>query len=76
MGDDMDEKLKELATRIGDNHELVDELERRLQKPGDRAYLVCEFLDCRHNAKGRCTIFMVTDPPERTGNGPCASYEA
>jgi hypothetical protein len=26
--------------------------------------------------KGRCTIFMVTNPPERQGNGPCASYTA
>ena len=72
----MDEKLKEVAGRLSDNAELVDELERRLREPGDRAYLVCEFRDCRHNVKGRCAIYMVTDPPERHGNGPCASYTA
>lgn len=72
----MDEKLKEVATRLGDNTELVDELDRRLQEPGDRAYLVCEYTDCRHHIKGRCTIYMITNPPERQGTGPCASYTA
>jgi hypothetical protein len=72
----MNEKLKEVAATLGDNRELVDELERRLREPGDRAYLVCEYLDCHNNVKGRCTIHIVTNPPERPGNGPCASYTA
>ncbi len=72
----MDDELKEMAARLGDNPGLVDELDRRLREPGDRAYLVCEYDDCRHHVKGRCTIFMVTNPPERRGNGPCASYTA
>ncbi len=72
----MDEKLEKVAMRLGENPELVDELERRLQGPGDRAYLVCEYTDCTHNVKGRCTIFLVTNPPERPAKGPCASYTA
>ena len=72
----MDKNLEQVAAVIGDNAKLVDELERKLQEPGDRAYLVCEYVDCRHNVKGRCIIYTVTNPPERQGNGPCASYTA
>jgi hypothetical protein len=70
----MDEKMVQVAVAIGENSDLVDKLEQMLQNPGDRAYLVCDFHDCRHNRQGRCSVYTVTNPPERSGKGPCASY--
>jgi len=69
----MDKRL-EMAAAIGDSNELVDKLEEMLQRPGDRAYVVCDFRECRNNRQGRCTVYLVTNLPERSGEGPCVSY--
>lgn len=70
----MDKDFDKVAVALSDNSELVDKLEEMLQEPRDRAYVVCQFLDCRHNVKGHCTVYLVTNPPERHGNGPCVSF--
>jgi hypothetical protein len=68
----VDKKLEEIAAQIGRDQRVAEVLDTILDSPTDRAYVVCSFLDCRHNSKGRCTIYTVTQPAMGL---PCDRYE-
>lgn len=71
----MDEEQKRITAATGMDAALVDKLDQILVDPEDRAYFVCTFLSCKHNLKGRCTIFAVQDVPRMKTNQPCSRYE-
>jgi hypothetical protein len=71
----VDKKLEEIAALIGRDQRVAEVLDSILDFPADRAYVVCTFLDCRHNSKGRCTIYTATQPPQPGKGLPCDRYE-
>lgn len=70
----MDVKLEQLSVAVGKNPEIVEKLDQLLTGPNDRAFVVCEFSDCKFNYKGRCSIFTVRDVPSMKTK-PCDRYE-
>ncbi|KAF0220217.1 MAG: hypothetical protein FD174_1456 [Geobacteraceae bacterium] len=70
----MGKNLEVVAAAIGRDKDVVDKLSQELTGPRDRAYMVCSALECKHNVKGRCTIYTVTNPPERLSGGVCKDY--
>ncbi|BCG45918.1 hypothetical protein GEOBRER4_n0691 [Citrifermentans bremense] len=71
----MDEKLARVAALAGTNGEVAETLDKVLTGPNDRAYLVCNYLDCKLNINGHCTIYTVLDVPRMKTGEPCKSYE-
>jgi BioD-like phosphotransacetylase family protein len=71
----VDKKLEEIAAQIGRNQRIAEVLDTILDIPADRAYVVCSYLDCRHNSKGRCIIYTVTQPQQPAMGQPCDRYE-
>ena len=72
----MNNKIEQIASATGKDSALADKLEQILSGPNDRAFLVCTYLDCTHNAKGECTIFTVMDVPRMKPAAPCDNYNA
>ena len=70
----MDDKMEQIAATAGKDPALRDKLEQILTSPNDRAFLVCTYLDCKHNAKGECTIYTVMDVPRMKPGAPCDRY--
>ena len=71
----MDDKMEQIAATAGKDPALTDKLEQILTGPNDRAFLVCTYLNCKHNAKGECTIYTVMDVPRMKPGAPCDRYE-
>ena len=71
----MDIKREQLSAAVGRNQDVAEKLDKILSGPNDRAFLICEFEDCRLNSKGRCSIYAVQDVPKMKTRTPCASYE-
>jgi hypothetical protein len=69
-------QLEQIAAAAGMNPDVVDKLNNVLTGPTDRAYVVCEFLECTHNIKGHCAIYTVQDVPRMKTGKPCDRYEA
>jgi len=72
----MDDRLSHMAKTVGMNPDIAEKLDQVLVGPNDRAYVTCNFLDCRLSTKGRCTIFTVLDVPRMRTGQPCDRYEA
>jgi hypothetical protein len=66
--------IRNVASTISDSEEIVDMLDMILTESSDRAYLVCDALDCRNNQKGKCTIHMIKGSRELHANGRCDDY--
>jgi hypothetical protein len=68
-------KLEQLSAAIGKSAEIAEKLDQILAGPNDRAFLVCEYDDCKFNLKGRCSIYAVQDVPRMKTKAACSSYE-
>ncbi len=73
--EDVGVKLEQLSAAVGKNPEIAEKLDQLLTGPNDRAFLVCEFDNCKFNDKGRCSIYAVQDVPKMRPNAPCDRYE-
>ncbi|MBI1922434.1 MAG: hypothetical protein HYS23_15285 [Geobacter sp.] len=71
----MDSKLDQIAISIGSDPDVAERLDKVLQNPRDRAWIICSFRDCVNNIKGECTIYTVASPPAREPGKPCSSFE-
>jgi hypothetical protein len=71
----MDSKLDRFAITIANDPDIAERLDKTLQYPRDRAWIVCSFHDCVHNVKGECTIYTFASSPEKLTGKPCSSYE-
>ena len=67
-------KLEQLSA-VGRNTDIAEKLDQLLTGPNDRAFLVCEFDDCRFSDQGRCSIYAVQDVPKMKTKAPCSSYQ-
>lgn len=74
-GGNMTTKQERVAAAVGKNHDIVEKLDQLLTGPNDRAFVICDFEECKSNAKGRCTVYTVRDVP-RMRTAPCSNYEA
>jgi hypothetical protein len=70
----MVDKRERFAAATGKNPELADKLDRILTGPDDRAFILCTYRECTHNAKGECMIYTVLDVPRMKPGVPCDSY--
>jgi hypothetical protein len=70
----MDDEMRNVAALAGKNSDVVNKLDQILVGPNDRAYVVCNLMDCKLNIKGRCTIYAVLDVPRMKRSQPCAKY--
>ena len=75
VGGNVSVKLQELSVAIGRNEDIANKLDAILTGPNDRAFVICEFDDCKFNVKGRCNIYAVQDVPRMKTKGPCERYE-
>lgn len=71
----MDSKLEQVAVTIASDPDVAERLDKVLQNPHDRAWIVCSFRNCANNTKGECTIYTMTASPEREAGKPCSSFE-
>lgn len=69
-------KLEQLSAAVGRNVDIAEKLDQILTGPNDRAFLVCEFDDCKFNLNGRCSIYAVRDVPKMKTKEACDRYEA
>lgn len=70
----MSNKMEKTASIVGSQPDVIEKLDKLMTCPNDRAYIVCNFLDCAHNVKGSCTIFTVLDTVARAEGKPCSRY--
>ena len=70
----MDIKLEHLSAAVSRNTEIAETLDTILSGPNDRAFLICDFTDCKFNVTGRCNIYAVQDGP-RMKTKPCERYQ-
>ena len=70
----MNIKLEQLSA-VGRNPDIAEKLDKLLTGPNDRAFLICEYSDCKFNEKGRCSIYAVQDVPKMKTKAPCDSYQ-
>ena len=71
----MDDELTTAAAAAAMGDSVVNELDKLLTGPNDRAFLVCISTDCKHNTKGHCAIFTLLDVPRMKTGQPCKRYE-
>lgn len=71
----MGDQLTQVVAAAGKDKTIVDKLDQLLAGPNDRAFVVCTFIDCKLNVKGRCTIFTVMDVPRMKTGQRCERYE-
>lgn len=62
------------AAAVGSQPDVAEKMDSLMTCPSDRAFIVCKELDCVHNAKGECTIFMILDEVARGKGEPCVKY--
>ena len=70
----MKQIIRNVAKSISENEEIVDMLDSVLTESSDRAYVICDTLDCRNNRQGKCTIHMIKGSRELLANGRCTDY--
>jgi hypothetical protein len=70
----MKQRIRNIAKSISENEEVVDMLDLVLTDSSDRAYVICETIDCRNNRKGKCTIHMIKGRRKLLANGRCSDY--
>jgi hypothetical protein len=66
----MTSKKETIAAALADAPDVCRKLDQMLREPCDKAFVLCEYRDCVHNAAGRCSIYTIRDP----GTEPCSHY--
>ena len=67
----MKRKIEIIAAAAGREPAVARKLDQLLDHPDDRAFVICEHMDCLHNREGKCTIYAIRPA---AGEGPCAKY--